>query len=166
MIKEWENEPYLVEFVYIGYNCLIWRNPALKFLCGYVGLPEGNKYYGVHYDEIDLNVHGGFTFAGSFSGERKSKCEDNNNNLWWIGFDCGHYGDYIPSMEEMFNYIDFDIEGAIEEDIYRNIDYVKSQIYGIVEQITYESIIFYKIKSYFRLLKYKIKHIIHNLLHN
>ena len=58
--------------------------------CGYVGLPESSKLYGVHYNNelLDaIDVHGGLTFselAGKYPIE---------SSLFWFGFDCNHSGD-------------------------------------------------------------------------
>lgn len=48
---------------------------------GYVNLPKGHKYYGVYYDEIPVDVHGGLTFSEQI-GE-----------YWTVGFDTAHSGD-------------------------------------------------------------------------
>ena len=69
------------EFEYKGYECQV-VGMQLGHRCGYVTLPEGHKDYGVHYDELDYDVHGGLTF----SGHTKDK-------EYMIGFDCGHYMD-------------------------------------------------------------------------
>ena len=70
---------------YKGFEYLIWFHEQDGFRCGYVGLPKGHKWYGEDYDDIPVNAHGGLTFSGLqtiFDSE-----------LWWIGFDCAHYGD-------------------------------------------------------------------------
>lgn len=56
--------------------------------CGYVFLPEGHEFYGKHYDEIDVECHGGLTFGEKFR-VKKSK----NFGMWGIGFDYMHYHD-------------------------------------------------------------------------
>lgn len=53
--------------------------------CGYVELKEGQKYYGCEvYDDIDVDVHGGFTWAGKLSFI----------DGWFIGWDYAHYEDF------------------------------------------------------------------------
>ena len=49
--------------------------------CGYVGVPEDHPWHGKGYDEVDLDVHGGLTYA------------DARDDLWWFGYDCAHAGD-------------------------------------------------------------------------
>lgn len=53
---------------------------------GYVVLPKGHKYDGKDYNEIDVEVHGGLTFASRGIYEKYS-------DQWVLGFDCAHYGD-------------------------------------------------------------------------
>lgn len=50
--------------------------------CAYVCLPKNDKFYGLPYDEIDIDCHGGLTY-GSFQ-----------QNEFWIGWDYAHWGDY------------------------------------------------------------------------
>ena len=49
--------------------------------CGYVGVPEDHPWHGKGYDDVDLDVHGGLTYA------------DARDDLWWFGYDCAHLGD-------------------------------------------------------------------------
>lgn len=125
--KEWENEPDKVEFEYLGFKCLILRNPELKTLNGYIGLPKSHPYYGKDYNDIDVEVHGGLTFSGQ--GGRWDK------HYWWIGFDCAHAGDLMPGA---------DIPGRITNrwDLsYRNIEYVKNELKHLAEQLTDEGML-------------------------
>ncbi len=50
--------------------------------CGYVRLPKGHKYYGISYEDIPIDVHGGLT----------SSCLE-DDGTWEIGFDTNHKGD-------------------------------------------------------------------------
>lgn len=61
--------------------------------CGYVQIPEGHPWYGKHYNDLNIAVHGGITFSGSRV----------NENGWWLGFDCAHSGDF-PDLD-MVNHI-------------------------------------------------------------
>ena len=49
--------------------------------CGYVSVPKEHPWYGKDYNEVDLDVHGGVTYAGM------------RDDLWWFGYDCAHLGD-------------------------------------------------------------------------
>lgn len=59
--------------------------------CGYVELKEGQKYYGFEvYDDIDVDVHGGLTWAGKLSFI----------DGWFIGWDYAHYEDFCGYDDE------------------------------------------------------------------
>lgn len=66
---------------------IVWATceaPLYNAVNGYVQIPEGHPWRGLDYDDIDVRVHGGLTYA------------DNG----WIGFDCLHRGDYWPGQRE------------------------------------------------------------------
>lgn len=67
-------------------RCLIMRGPCS--LCAYIGVPEGHPFYGKEYDELDIDCHGGLTFA---SGPYKQWPE----GFWWLGWDYAHYKDTV-----------------------------------------------------------------------
>lgn len=50
----------------------------LGFRCGYVLVPEGHPWHGLHYRDIPGEVHGGLTYS------------DTEGDDWAIGFDCAH----------------------------------------------------------------------------
>lgn len=83
--KEWTQK---------GLKCKIIRNPHLGILCGYVAVPSGHPDWGKEEEEIDVDVHGGLTFAKQ--GGLDPRWE--NKNFWWFGFDCGHAFDFIPGI--------------------------------------------------------------------
>lgn len=120
MIKEWLEEPDTKEFESNGYKCVIKRHPSLKHLCGYVHIPKTHNLYGVGYNElygngIDIDVHGGITYAEEEDGE------------WVYGFDCAHWHDLVPSSIE---------NGYYEPgDVYRNMAYVESEINLLTNQL-------------------------------
>lgn len=152
---EWENEPDYEEFEYKGYLCNIRRN-RMHAWCGYIGLPKEHPWYDKGYDEIDMDVHGGLTFAQmgkSTMGEMKR-----DKKLWFIGFDCYHGGDYSPFYEVMIKKFEDNPEafGTIEEGkllirsfkkmrvinasflgaptTYKNIEFARNECYKMVDQ--------------------------------
>lgn len=73
-----------------GIDCHLTRGKYTGEFRGYVYLPKAHPLYGKEMDDMEMmavDVHGGITFAQEEAG------------LWKIGFDCGHDGDVIPSME-------------------------------------------------------------------
>jgi len=92
-----EAEGLQYEFKEQGFRCVIMRGPMLQWN-GYVGIPENHPLYGYNYfqkreegaPEELLEVHGGITYsADSLPGFLL-------DGLWYFGFDCGHYCDYLP----------------------------------------------------------------------
>ncbi len=67
--------------------------------CGYVGLPPGYWRYGVGYDELPLDAHGGLTFSDRCHGHIcHEPAPGEPEHVWWLGFDCLHYRDTSPGM--------------------------------------------------------------------
>jgi hypothetical protein len=94
---EWIEECDVTEFEYLGYQALVMRVMKRELycphagyfgghLCGYVGIPETHPYF--RKKELDIDGHHGITFNEAHEEH-------------WIGFDCGHTGDYIPTVEHM-----------------------------------------------------------------
>lgn len=80
-----------------GYGAAVVQTP-LGHLCGYVMVPNNHPAYGKP-DEYDpsineINCHGGITLA-EFNNhpEHPYPVKQTETNAYWIGFDCGHYGD-------------------------------------------------------------------------
>lgn len=115
----WVNEPDLEEFEHKGFKCEVKRivhldekhieplikewedvknhvfdNPINKYfttfgghLCGYVCIPKDHPWFEKDSGDIDCDIHGGLTYFRTH--------EDGN---YWIGFDCAHSKDIVPSM--------------------------------------------------------------------
>lgn len=82
--REWPLKDNTVErWVRDGFDCALTTGFSGN-LCGYVKLPPNHAFSGKHYDEIDVQVHGGLTFA----------CRDLDGG-WWIGFDTAHFEDRV-----------------------------------------------------------------------
>ena len=63
---------------------------------GYVAIPKNHKLYGVQYDDIDVDVHGGLTFSDhGITGQ-----PDDTKGMWIIGFDTLHYGDDMVTFPD------------------------------------------------------------------
>ena len=117
MMKLMNNFPF--KFKYLDYDCMIIYNDG--FYNGYVALTEDDKWYGKEYDDIDINVHGGLTFS-SFGNDHLDRCNENGQNLYWIGFDCMHYGDY----DEVF---------SLHSKCNKSPEYIVNEIFEMVHQI-------------------------------
>lgn len=64
---------------------------------GYVGVPPGHPWYGINYNSIDVDVHGGLTFS-----EHKLPFCELDDEIWWVGFDVCHYGDDSLNCDKTF----------------------------------------------------------------
>lgn len=129
---EWIDEPDYLEWTdeETGYICIIKRVGAI--LEGYVGIPANHVYVTIPDDEdslhsfhYDLDVHGGI-----------SRAEYNEDNtIYFLGFDCGHLSDFDPygSVHEIDGTHRFRPCGRPQD--YRNIDYVKNEIYYLINQL-------------------------------
>jgi len=135
----WVDEPDLLEFTHNGIECRIIRviskdGPNHVFgghLCGYICLPKESKYYGKAYDDIPIEVHGGLTFG------------QNGDVGQWIGFDCAHSVDVVPSMIKNKNEIidkcikDYPhlAKSRIFEDSYKQIYFVIQECKSMADQL-------------------------------
>src|SRR6266850_2791634 len=98
----WVGEVSRVDFKHFGLDCFVHRNGnpkddgAFGDWCGYVGVSRKHPAFGTHYDGIDVQVHGGLTYAAKCGHHL---CHEKPAARWWLGFDCAHAGDYMPGME-------------------------------------------------------------------
>lgn len=133
------------KFEYKGYDCIVLFMPMCH-RCGYVGIPIGHKYYKMNYNDIDIECHGGLTYS------RDYLIGQNDENKWWIGFDCAHYGDehdwrtareYWKDNPKQLEYINQEEE--FYEEFYKSLDdvhhslctlnYVEDECQHIVDQL-------------------------------
>lgn len=129
----WDSEPDKVQFIDkdTGLNCLIVRNHG-GALCGYVGVSKTHPAYQKDYNAVDVNVHGGLTFSDKCqkgSDEAKGVChvaKDGEDDVWWLGFDCAHHGDFCPGYERLF--------GGNDEG-YKDLEYVTNEISILARQL-------------------------------
>lgn len=61
----------------------------------YVRIPKGHKYYQKHYEDINIDCHGGLSFSENDFPFNPVVLED----IWLIGWDYAHSGDYIFDRE-------------------------------------------------------------------
>lgn len=153
----WDQEPDRVDFNWFGLPCFVHRNsrPASEgwtgtgAWCGYVGVGRKHPAFGHDYDDVDVSVHGGLTFASKCS-TRGHLCHVGGVR-WWLGFDCGHAFDLSPAMErryqeirEKVNYKSPFPPALLEEareitgllrDVYRDLPYVIAETKNLAVQL-------------------------------
>lgn len=65
---------------------------------GYVLIPEGHPAHGKHYDDIDVDVHGGLTFGRLVDDhmiKQWPELKEEDKGGWLVGFDTAHYDDSL-----------------------------------------------------------------------
>lgn len=64
---------------------------------GYVIIPKDHKLHGVHYDDINVDVHGGLTFSELVDTQMMEKFGLDTEDIgkWCVGFDTAHYSDNL-----------------------------------------------------------------------
>lgn len=131
---EWQEEPDKAQWTdpATGLPCLAVRHPHGGHWCGYVGVPPTHPLHGKDYNEVyvlapDVRPHGGLTFSDKCSGEELGVCHivgpGEEENVWWLGFDCAHLGDLRPgdkAYERLFPRSPYDRS-------YRALSYVKQE---------------------------------------
>ena len=162
------------EFEHDGYKCVVIFG-AYGYRCGYVGVHKSHPLNGKKYsDYLEINkrdiedrevsgifpllgmlldsdervrieaffqVHGGITYSdGGENSEYPIK-----SDLWWFGFDCGHYGDgkelelacktfhkyRIPLLIQ----IDIERKYPANDEVVRTEQYVSDECKKLAEQL-------------------------------
>lgn len=127
----WVYEPDFYEFTHKGVKCMIRRGFYREginlervfggYLCGYVQLPDNHPWKDKKLN-IEADVHGGITF----------------NDTWdftyghWVGFDCAHFLDLIPSNKNLYQFFE---ENDVFKHEYRDFKYVKTECENLAEQV-------------------------------
>lgn len=149
----WQSEPDKVVWVdpATDLDCMIHRGPS-GALCGYVGVGPDHPWHGKKYNEVDVDVHGGLTYANpceESDDEADGICHvpapGRSDDVWWLGFDCAHGFDFMPRMrrDEMRLADLFEKEGKREEAaLFRSSPMTKS--YGLIPAPTYKTIAYVK----------------------
>jgi hypothetical protein len=135
----WISEPDNFEFYYEGFKCRIKRMIANEnsgrffggHLCGYVMIPKDHPLFNKDYSDIDdIDVHGGLTYG-----------ELENEDEYWIGFDCAHSNDIVPSMMEFRKIFEVEFQEkykrtpTIFKGEYRTWDWVMEQTKSLADQV-------------------------------
>jgi hypothetical protein len=138
---EWVEEPDEVEFTYKLYECCVTRcilpEPSTMdvnifggHLCGYVRIPNDHPYLHKRYQQMDISCHYGLTFGECSVGH-------------WIGFDCAHSSDYVPSLQKFWWKMKEDVHPLVwnalknsdSHKTYKNISFCVQQCIEIVNQL-------------------------------
>ena len=145
--KPWLNEPDYKRWRdgKTQLQCLILRAGSTGALCGYVRLPRSlAKKMGANGLRLtpgqfgmrapaynlpvfrDISVHGGLTYSGGIRTKKRGR-----ERGVWIGFDCAHFGDLTPTLDECLG----GRQITREVRTYRDINYVTEQVRYLAQQI-------------------------------
>jgi hypothetical protein len=135
-VRPWEDEPDHAEWIdeKLGMRCRIRRNPITLTLCGYVGVPTGNLFWGLSersddaselinaencWRELDMSVHGGLTYA-----------QEDDDGWWWFGFDTAHHSDFAPGLVLSMLNVDpkHNLVGLYDPEDYKTWEFVDREI--------------------------------------
>lgn len=68
---------------------------------GYVALPPEHPYHGIGYDSIEVDVHGGLTYAEE-AHRFKDRPTEIPDDYWILGFDTSHLNNNPRDQDELF----------------------------------------------------------------
>lgn len=139
----WDDEPDKKQWIdeATGLPCLVVRSP-LGHLCGYVGVSNGHPLFEKSYWDADVDVHGGPTYSDHCGGDICHLVEDgDDDNVWWIGFDCAHSGDASPWRDDMFRSLSkfTDLLSGVRSfgtEAYRSFAYVERECKSLASQLS------------------------------
>lgn len=123
-IREREGDKY--EFTYDGYQCFISRHSSILTLNGYFIIPS-IVIEGISISFDFLIVHGGVTYDQFVTKGNPYLASIKMLNIgdYIVGFDTAHAGDYTPFVSA----------GFIDNNIYRDKNYVIDEIKSMIDQM-------------------------------
>lgn len=143
----WVDEPDVCEWHAHGIRCFMRRHPEWGSWLGYIALLKSHPWYGQRPEYPEAAVHGDMTFAGPSAqlillgpeepyparGEGGFSRSFNPlpvelDELWWLGFDCGHGFDAIPLYDRLLPQI------AGFNSIYRDFRFTRDQCENLALQ--------------------------------
>jgi len=136
----WQDEPDKIQWVDTAtdLDCVMVRNEVMGNWCGYVGVPPGHPLHGKSYEGVDVEVHGGLTFADGCdetAEEGHGICHipdpGRPDDVWWLGFDCAHAWDTMPGFNARYR----EARIADGHDTYRDQTYVTGQCAMLAQQL-------------------------------
>jgi len=137
----WQYEPDKIQWVDSGtdLDCIMVRNEHSGHWCGYVGVPPEHPLHGKDYEEPDVEVHGGLSFAAACeetAPEGHGICHipepGRPEDVWWFGFDCCHAGDLAPGIEARYKGV---MDLSDRAAVYRDRVYVTGQCAMLAQQL-------------------------------
>jgi len=99
----------------------------------------GHPAYGQDREAVDVEAHGGLTYAARCAGPIcHVPAPDESDDVWWLGFDCGHAYDVSPALIRVFDRVAkrrSKYAQALPETQYRDVAYVKLAVEFLAHQL-------------------------------
>ena len=140
----WDGEPDRLEWRYQGVPCLMVRN-RLGGWCGYAAVSPGHPWHGKRYSGTDndydsspekhVDVHGGLTYS-DFCADHICHVPQpgESDNVYWFGFDCGHFDDVLPGMDAYLRQLPSHVEHE-PFGSYKDVAYVRAEVERLAAQL-------------------------------
>ena len=132
---EWQSEPDKIQWQdrVTELPCLAVRHPRGGYWCGYVGVTKDHPAFEKDYDNVDVDVHGGLTFAAHCQADTETGiCHipeaGEPDDVWWFGFDCAHLGDTSPGFVARWG-------RDSDHGFYKNLAYVQQECAQLAKQL-------------------------------
>ena len=87
--------------------------------CGYVEVGKDSPLFGLDYDQVPVECHGGLTYSSEKEGRDDYPVKSDG---WWFGFDCWHADDGL-------------IGGGTRKRPERSMNYVVKQCESVAKQL-------------------------------
>lgn len=130
----WQDEPDKEQWIdkETGLPCLLVRSFS-GALCGYVGVSRNHPAYKKDWDDVEVEVHGGLTFAAKCDPSPNARIchvveDGEDDKVWWLGFDCAHAFDISPNHLKLFG-------GPLGLQTYKDVDFVKNECASLAKQL-------------------------------
>ncbi len=79
-----DTEEQILMFKVKEFQCMAVKS-NMGHWCAYIIIPEGHRFHGQNYEDIDIDCHGGLTYEGTLD-----QYESKLNGQWAIGWDYAH----------------------------------------------------------------------------
>lgn len=130
----WDDEPDEWHGEFHGLKVRAVRHSVFGSWLGYVLLPRGHPQYGLPYNEIEAD---GATYAEHGAHQDNLELMEKSlqdEEVWEVGFDCGHAWDYQPGMTRFNEVMGLEPLGKIEN--YKTLEYVKKRLEEMAAQLS------------------------------
>lgn len=129
----WIDEDDYEEFQHNGIDCKIVRIALDSqtdksiwggYWCGYVKVPKNHPFYSKEGYDIDVSCHHGVTYNEMINEDR------------WIGFDCAHCFDVVPTITKMMKEKEMSAKYPLYEIAsYKTQEYAKQVCRDMADQL-------------------------------